>query len=60
LSDPASVASRDELEVDLRLVRETRIVQLIDRLVMIGAFAFFAVLVAIAWKRRRAEGRIAE
>lgn len=29
----------------------------IDRLVMVGMFAFFAVLVSIAWKRRAAEGR---
>jgi len=28
-----------------------------DRLVMVGVFAFFGVLVAIAWNRRRAEGR---
>ena len=48
---------RAELEVDLRLVRETRLVCFIDRVVMVGAFAFFCVLVAIAWRKRRAEGR---
>jgi NSS family neurotransmitter:Na+ symporter len=57
LENAGAVADkRAELEIDLRLVRETRIVQLIDRLVMVGAFAFFAALVAIAWRRRRAEG----
>jgi hypothetical protein len=29
-----------------------------DRLVMVGTFAFFAVLVHIAWRRRTAEGRL--
>lgn len=29
----------------------------IDRLVMLGVYAFFAGLVAVAWSRRRAEGR---
>ena len=57
LPDAASAAKQAELEIDLRLVRETRVVQFIDRLVMIVAFAFFAVLVSIAWRRRRAEGR---
>jgi SNF family Na+-dependent transporter len=55
---PTSAKKRAELEIDLRLVGQTRIVQIIDRLVMIGAFVFFSVLVAIAWRRRRAEGRI--
>lgn len=52
--DPASSDKRQELEVDVRLVRETRIVCLIDRLVMVGAFVCFSVLVAIAWRRRAA------
>jgi neurotransmitter:Na+ symporter, NSS family len=57
LTDEPSVAKRNKLEIDLRLVSQTRIVQLIDRLVLIAAFVLFSVLVAIAWRRRRAEGR---
>jgi ABC-type amino acid transport system permease subunit len=52
----ATKASRDKLETGVRLVRETRLVCLIDRLVMIASFIFFGVLVAIAWKRRSASG----
>jgi SNF family Na+-dependent transporter len=33
-----------------------RVVRSIDRLVMVGVFAFFAVLVAIAWRKRRLAG----
>jgi NSS family neurotransmitter:Na+ symporter len=49
---------RAALETQIRLVRQTRLVCLIDRLVLVGSFAFFAVLVSIAWRRRRAEGRL--
>jgi hypothetical protein len=49
---------RAALESEIRLVRQTRLVCLIDRLVLLASFAFFAILVAIAWRRRRAEGRL--
>jgi SNF family Na+-dependent transporter len=41
----------EQFNTDLKLWRN------IDRLVMVGVFAFFGVLVFMAWKRRREEGR---
>jgi NSS family neurotransmitter:Na+ symporter len=38
-------------------LQNMRIGRAIDRLVMIGLFAFFGGLVWVAWNRRRAEGR---
>lgn len=48
-SDPQKQAFNE----DLKLVRT------IDRLVLVGVFLFFSVLVYFAWKRRAAEGRLA-
>jgi hypothetical protein len=35
-----------------------RIVRTVDRLTMVAAFAGFAWLVSIAWKRRQLEGKV--
>ncbi len=56
VANPIPEAVKAKLETDLRLVRQTRLVSFVDRLVMIASFAFFAALVAIAWRRRRARG----
>ena len=48
---------RKELEAKLALNPRIQFWRNIDRLVMVGTFAFFSILVAIAWRRRRAEGR---
>lgn len=53
MADSPPSEEKTKLEIDLRLVRQTRTVCLIDRLVMLATFAGFAALVAIAWRRRR-------
>jgi SNF family Na+-dependent transporter len=51
---PEATVQRGELETALRLTRQTRTAQIVDRLLMLAAFGFFCVLVAIAWRRRAA------
>jgi SNF family Na+-dependent transporter len=53
LPPPAEDAPPKEKEYHQKLKN----VRTADRLVLLGVFAFFAVLTRIAWSRRRAEGR---
>jgi len=39
-----------------KFVRDLRFWRLVDRLALVGSFAFFAILVGVAWKKRRATG----
>jgi hypothetical protein len=46
---------QDDVE-KAKFVRDLRFWRLVDRLALVGSFAFFAILVSIAWKKRRATG----
>ncbi|MEX2027056.1 MAG: hypothetical protein WEH44_07140, partial [Pirellulaceae bacterium] len=56
-TSPPDSQKRQELQEQIDFLPKLRTLRNIDRLVMVGMFAFFAVLVRIAWSRRKSRER---
>jgi hypothetical protein len=57
VTSPLEPELRQELQGQLDFLPKLRTLRNIDRLVMIGMFAFFCVLVRVAWNRRKISER---
>jgi hypothetical protein len=53
---PLSEQERGDVQAQIEFLPKLQRLRTIDRLVMIGTFIFFSVLVAVAWHRRAAAG----